>query len=132
MDPYKTVDKMINFLNLPQQRQFLDPYLVTHTGEKRDDTENKYVKKERTDFHPPNKNDGPYGTKRKSSEATAFKWTHTMKRSEIQEIEETCGDPLGALGYAKFDPDITEDQEMLTKSANEVWPYFSFDHIDQP
>ena len=35
---------------------------------------------------------------------------------------------MNALGYAKFDPEITEDQEMLTKSADEIWPYFSFDH----
>ena len=35
---------------------------------------------------------------------------------------------MEALGYAKFDPKITEDQEMLTKSADEIWPYFSFDH----
>ena len=34
---------------------------------------------------------------------------------------------MEALGYAKFDPKITEDQEMLTKSADEIWPYFSFE-----
>ena len=34
---------------------------------------------------------------------------------------------MEALGYAKFDPKITEDQEMLTKTADEIWPYFSFD-----
>lgn len=132
MEPYHTVDKMINFLNLPQERQFLDPYLVTHTGQKRSETEwmEKFVKtkREKPEKHPPNKNDGPYGTKRKSSEATAFKWTHTMKQGEIQEIEEICEKPMEALGYAKFDPKITEDQEMLTKSADEIWPYFSFDH----
>ena len=35
---------------------------------------------------------------------------------------------MEALGYAKFDPEITEDQEMLTKSADEIWPYFSFEN----
>ena len=51
-----------------------------------------------------------------------------MKKGEIQEIEEICEKPMEALGYAKFDPKITEDQEMLTKSADEIWPYFSFEH----
>ena len=49
------------------------------------------------------------------------------KKGELQEIEEICEKPMEALGYAKFDPKITEDQEMLTKSADEIWPYFSFE-----
>ena len=93
MEPYHTVDKMINFLNLPQERQFLDPYLVTHTGQKRSETAwmEKFVKtkRERPEKHPPNKNDGPYGTKRKSSEATAFKWTHTMKQGSLDSVPTT-------------------------------------------
>ena len=90
MEPYHTVDKMINFLNLPEARQLLDPYLVTHTGQKRSETAwmEKFVKtkREKPEKHPPNKNDGPYGTKRKSSEATAFKWTHTMKQGSTDSI----------------------------------------------
>ena len=54
--------------------------------------------------------------------------TLPIKKGEIQEIEEICEKPMEALGYAKFDPKITEDQEMLTKSADEIWPYFTFDH----
>ena len=118
MEPYETVDKMIDFLNLPQQRQFLDPYLVTHTGVKRSDTDTMPEKQ------PPNKNDGPYGTKRKSSEATAFKWAHTMVKDWIEEIEDACEKPMEALGYSKFVSDTTKDQDFLTKTSDEVWPYF--------
>ena len=78
---------MINFLNLPPKRQFLDPYLITHTGEKRSETVGPEMKAgiiiSNKEKRPPNKNDGPYGTKRKSSEATAFKWIHTMDKNSI-------------------------------------------------
>ena len=132
MEPYHQVDEMVNFLNLPQERQFLDPYLVTHTGQKRSEPVwiEKFVKlkQEKPEKHPPNPPYGPYGTKRNASEATAFNWTRTMKQGEIQEIEEICEKPMKALGYAKFDPESTEDQEILSKSSDEIWPYFSFEH----
>ena len=35
---------------------------------------------------------------------------------------------MKALGFAKFDPESTEDQEILSKSSDEIWPYFSFEH----
>lgn len=36
--PYQTVDKIINFLDLPPQPDFIDTYLKTHTGQLRYDT----------------------------------------------------------------------------------------------
>ena len=35
--PYQTVDKIINFLDLPPQPEFIDTYLKTHTGQLRYD-----------------------------------------------------------------------------------------------
>ena len=35
--PYQTVDKIINFLDLPPQPDFIDTYLKTHTGQLRYD-----------------------------------------------------------------------------------------------
>ena len=35
--PYQTVDKIINFLDLPPQPEFIDNYLKTHTGQLRYD-----------------------------------------------------------------------------------------------
>ena len=134
IEPYETVDKMIDFLNLPKQRQFLDPYLVTHTGQKRSDEKigpemRAGILISNKEKRPPNKNDGPYGTKRKSSEATAFKWIHTMDKDTIQEIEESCEKPMEALGYAKFiSSKKTEDQDILIKTADELWPYISSDN----
>ena len=35
--PYQTVDKILNFLDLPPQPEFIDTYLKTHTGQLRYD-----------------------------------------------------------------------------------------------
>ena len=35
--PYQTVDKIINFLDLPPRPAFIDDYLKTHTGQLRYD-----------------------------------------------------------------------------------------------
>ena len=35
MQPYKTMDKLIKFLELPDQPEFIDTYLKTHTGQLR-------------------------------------------------------------------------------------------------
>lgn len=35
IQPYKTVDRLINFLDLPPQPDFIDTYLETHTGQLR-------------------------------------------------------------------------------------------------
>ena len=46
----------------------------------------------------------------------------------IEEIERSCEKPMKALGYAKFDSSKkTEDQNILIKTADELWPYFSSD-----
>ena len=45
-----------------------------------------------------------------------------------EEIEESCEKPMEALGYAKFvSSKETEDQDILIKTADELWPYFSSD-----
>ena len=63
-----------------------------------------------------------YGTKRKSSENTAFKWANTMPSKEISLIEESCQVPMKRLGYAKYQKGASHS-DILEKSFDEVWPY---------
>ncbi len=104
---------------MPTRPQFIDKYIASHTGKLRHEEE-----KERTNVDSsklPEKNDGPFGTKRKSSEATAFKWASTMKASWINKVETECEKPMLKLGYRKFGQN--EQDSFLTKSAAEIWPY---------
>ena len=119
MNPYETVDKLIDFLNLPPKPKLMDKYLESHTGQYRSENPNKKGHK------MPQTNNGPYGTKRKSSEATAFKWAHSMTSDWLEHVEEVCFEPMKKLGYAKLTNPDPSDEEILVKSADEVWPYFS-------
>ena len=98
---------------LPPQDQFIDNYLVSHTGKTRD-----HEKAAQT----PHANNGPYGTKRVSSEETAFKWADTMTKDWLNHIEDVCQEPMNTLGYAKYRKGA-KHSDILKKSFHEVWPY---------
>lgn len=112
--PYKTMDKLINFLGLPSMPEFMDKYLESHTGKYRfPATEEAKVQVEE---------EGPYGTKRESSEKTAFKWTHYLDKEFIKDIEETCIEPMTTLGYKSYQ-EHSSIEDILGKTSSEVWPY---------
>lgn len=111
IEPYETVDKLIHFLDLPPRPEFIDHYLATHTGSVRSGSQ--------SGEKLPQKNDGAYGTKRKSSEQTAFKWAKTASQESVEEIEKTCQVPMEKLGYAQLE----KDSDILFKTAEEIWPY---------
>ena len=74
--------------------------------------------------HTFKRKEDPHGTKRKSSEDTAFKWMKSLSLKEIYEIQNACMKPITKLGYASFSSDITNHSEILVKSSDEVWPYY--------
>ena len=107
---------LIFFLGLPPQQHFIDTYIATHTGEVRENvTDHAKI---------PKADDGAYGTKRKSSEATAFKWAETMAKDKewLNHIEDTCQEPMQTLGYARYHKGATHG-DILVKNFEEVWPY---------
>lgn len=104
------------FLGLPPQQHFIDTYIATHTGEVRENiTDHAKI---------PKADDGAYGTKRKSSEATAFKWAETMAKDKewLNHIEDTCQEPMQTLGYARYHKGAKHG-DILVKNFQEVWPY---------
>jgi len=117
--PYQTVDKLINFLDLPPNSKFIDSYLESHTGKLR-----YHEMTTKSTIHvPKGGKELPFGTKRQSSEETAFKWMDSLSEKEIQDIEEVCMDPMKKLGYAPYDSDILDHRDILVKSASDIWPY---------
>jgi len=114
--PYQTVDKIINFLDLPPQPEFIDTYLKTHTGQLRS---HELISESKQH----NQKETPYSTSRKSSEETAFKWTKMLSMDEIQELENICQKPMAKLGYAKYNGEINNHRDILVKTAKEVWPF---------
>jgi hypothetical protein len=114
INPYDTVEKIIEFLDIPPRPEYIDKYLATHTGKERDEDSSK-TKNNVKELS------NPYGTKRLSSETTAFKWRFSMEEEMIKSIEETCQVPMEKLGYAKYSINAT-NEEILFKSPAEIWP----------
>ena len=63
----------------------------------------------------------------KSSKNIAFRWRGTVEAKDHISIQRFCQDPIYRIGY--FSPNIKhiDNESMLSKTFEEVWP-----PLDQP
>ena len=118
LKPYDTVDKMFKFLSLRPKPEFIDKFIATHTGVTRLENDiDKHI--EKREYYT-----DPYGTTRQSSKDTAFKWLHTgIDNDWLNHIENVCSKPMEILGYANYSSETKKAEDILVKTAEEVWPY---------
>ena len=110
LDPYGTVDKLINFLNYEPIPELIEQFLQAYTGKTRSGEQLEISKADHDDPMKFVKN----------SALKPFDWRGKINSSLLQNVEENCEKPMKELGYAKWNSD---NEEILIKSAIEVWPF---------
>ena len=110
LDPYGTVDRLIDFLNFETNQEFIDSAVQSITGKTRSGEQLGISKNIHNDPE----------TFVKNSALKAFEWKTKINKSLLKAVETICEKPMEKLGYSKWNPD---NYQTLTKSAIEVWPF---------
>lgn len=117
--PYETVDKILEFLDLPPS-PVVEDYIRIHTS-----TERK-VKRFNPKAKKVTKTVNPYGTFR-VSKTTAFAWREKVDINYIHRIQTECEVPMRTLGYNNVHNTTERDNfefPVVVKTDEEVWPFF--------
>eukprot|EP00095_Tigriopus_kingsejongensis_P001704 maker-scaffold802_size95064-snap-gene-0.15 protein:Tk01704 transcript:maker-scaffold802_size95064-snap-gene-0.15-mRNA-1 annotation:"carbohydrate sulfotransferase 1" len=120
LDPYQSVDKVFEFLDLPQS-PVVDDYIKTHTKAARETQVLDRFGIAKT------KGANPYGTHR-DSKSTAFAWRSKMDIGYIKHIQNFCEAPMKTMGYnliQNVEERDNPDFPILVKTAEELWPWES-------
>ncbi|XP_059093759.1 carbohydrate sulfotransferase 1-like [Tigriopus californicus] len=118
VDPYENVDKIFEFLDLPQN-SVVDNFIKTHTKTSR-------IAKVMPKGQSGSKiSVNPYGTYR-DSKTTAFAWRKKMDINYIHHIQTNCKAPMDKAGYHLIETSEQRDDPdfpVISKTAEEVWPW---------
>ena len=122
MDPFKTTDNLLRFLDLPPNK-LIETFIEEHTMI----TRNSDSLVNSTNFNPRQiKTDWSMMTIR-NSKKTVFKWKLQMKKEDILNVQRYCESPMRLLGYNLIH-NVTLNREhddipLITKSAEELWSH---------
>ena len=110
LNPYETVDKLLNFLNYKPIPELIDHYITSHFGKTPSGQEIEI---------PKTRHEDPLSSVKNSAQKV-FEWKTTIRKGLQQEIEENCEKSMNILGYTMG---VQEGDQTLVKSASEVWPF---------
>lgn len=119
VDPYENVDKILEFLDLPQN-SVVDNFIKTHTK-----TDRVVKIPQKGEIRKVKTRVDPYGTIR-DSKTTAFAWRTKMDINYINRIQKFCDVPMTKAGYRLIDNVEQRDDpdfHVISKTAEEVWPW---------
>ena len=125
MDPFRTVDNLLKFLDLTPNK-LIESFVERHTQTLRSDSDSSFTTTTASNTATTNK-DGKnvaYSTSR-NSKVTAFLWKKKMKSKDILKVQRVCKKPMRMLGYNPITNFVgyrdDDDFPLIVKSSEELW-----------